>query len=97
MGTCNVFPILRAYIIYDQRPCDAPSWFDRLKESPLKADFAIYIHVLGVPGQYESVALMLSHKWISIVVPKGTVFTNPVTNDQFKIEYTANSISCANY
>ena len=23
---------------------------------------AIYTHVLGVPGQYESVALMLSHK-----------------------------------
>ena len=79
MGTCDAFPILRAYIIYDQRPCGAPSWFDRLEESPLKADLAIYIHVLGVPGQYESVALMLSHKWISIVVPIGTVFTNPVT------------------
>ena len=37
-------------------------------------------HVLGVPGQYESVALMLlAIKWISIVVPLGTVFTNPVT------------------
>ena len=28
----------------------------------LKADLAIYTHVLGVPGQYKSVALMLSHK-----------------------------------
>ena len=28
----------------------------------VKADLAIYIHVLGVPGQYETVALMLSHK-----------------------------------
>ena len=28
----------------------------------MKADLAIYTHVLGVPGQYESVALMLSHK-----------------------------------
>ena len=28
----------------------------------MKADVAIYTHVLGVPGQYESVALMLSHK-----------------------------------
>ena len=28
----------------------------------VKADLAIYTHVLGVPGQYESVALMLSHK-----------------------------------
>ena len=27
----------------------------------MKADLAIYTHVLGVPGQYESVALMLSH------------------------------------
>ena len=28
----------------------------------MKADLAIYTHVLGVPGQYESVALMISHK-----------------------------------
>ena len=28
----------------------------------VKADLAIYTHVLGMPGQYESVALMLSHK-----------------------------------
>ena len=28
----------------------------------MKADLAIYTHVLGVPGQYERVALMLSHK-----------------------------------
>ena len=28
----------------------------------MKADLAIYTHVLGVPGQHESVALMLSHK-----------------------------------
>ena len=28
----------------------------------MKADLAIYTHVLGAPGQYESVALMLSHK-----------------------------------
>ena len=28
----------------------------------MKADLAIYTHVLGVPGQYESIALMLSHK-----------------------------------
>ena len=28
----------------------------------MKADLAIYTHVLDVPGQYESVALMLSHK-----------------------------------
>ena len=39
---------------------------------------AIYTHVLGVPGQYESVALMLSHKMDFIVVPIGTVFANPV-------------------
>ena len=28
----------------------------------MKVDLAIYTHVLGVPGKYESVALMLSHK-----------------------------------
>ena len=28
----------------------------------MKADLAIYAHVLAVPGQYESVALMLSYK-----------------------------------
>ena len=28
----------------------------------MKADLATYTHVLGVPGQDESVALMLSHK-----------------------------------
>ena len=28
----------------------------------MKADLAIYTHVLVVSGQYESVALMLSHK-----------------------------------
>ena len=44
------------------RLCGAPSWFDRLEKSPLKADLVIYTHVLGVPGQYEIVALMLSHK-----------------------------------
>ena len=33
------------------------------REKPsVKADWAIYTHVLGVPGQYESVALMLRHK-----------------------------------
>ena len=28
----------------------------------MKADLAIYINMLGVPGQYKSVALMLGHK-----------------------------------
>ena len=43
-------------------PCGAPSWLDRLKKPSVKADLVIYTHVLGVPKQYESVALMLSHK-----------------------------------
>ena len=47
------------------------------RKPTVKADLATY--VLGVPGQYESVALMLAIKWISIVVPIGTVFPNPVT------------------
>ena len=32
------------------------------RKPSVKADLATYTHVLGVPGQYESVALMLSHK-----------------------------------
>ena len=32
------------------------------KKPSVKADLAIHTHVLGVPGWYESVALMLSHK-----------------------------------
>ena len=36
-------------------------WQAREKPS-VKADLAIYTHVLGVPGQYKSAALMLSHK-----------------------------------
>ena len=28
----------------------------------MKANLAIYTHVLDVPGQYENVTLMLSHK-----------------------------------
>ena len=46
----------------------------------MKADLAIYTHVLGVPGQYESVALMLSHKMdFNSCANIGTVFANPVT------------------
>ena len=29
---------------------------------PVKVDLAIYTHMLGVPGQYKSVALMLGYK-----------------------------------
>ena len=32
------------------------------KKALSETDLAIYIHVFGVSGQYESVALMLSHK-----------------------------------
>ena len=32
------------------------------EKPPVKADLAIYISKLGVPGQYKSVALMLGHK-----------------------------------
>ena len=33
-----------------------------LRKAPVKADLAIYTYMLGVPGQYKSVAIMLSHK-----------------------------------
>ena len=32
------------------------------EKPPVKADLAIYINMLGVPGQYNSVALMLGYK-----------------------------------
>ena len=45
------------------RPCSAPSWFDRVQEKPaVKADVAIYTYMLGVSGQYKSVDLVLSYK-----------------------------------
>ena len=46
----------------------------------MKADLAIYTHVLGVPGQYESVALMLSHKMDFKCCANRDVLANPVTN-----------------
>ena len=49
----------------------------------MKADLAIYTHVLGMPGQYESVALMLSHKMDFNCVPIGTVFAETVTYEFF--------------
>ena len=47
----------------------------------MKADLqlAIYTHVLGVPGQYESVALMLSHKMDFNCCAHRDSFANPVT------------------
>ena len=56
--------IIISAIQWLQRTCGGHSRFDRLEKSPssVKADLAIYTHVLGVPGQYESVALMLSLK-----------------------------------
>ena len=32
------------------------------RKASVKVDLAIYTYVFGVPGQYKSVALMLSHK-----------------------------------
>ena len=43
--------------------------------------------MLGVPGQYENVALMLSHEMDSIVVLIGTVFANPVTSIVSDLSY----------
>ena len=57
-----------AHILIDaihwvHRCCGALSWFDRLEKKPsVKADWAIYTHMLGVPRQYLSVAIMLSYK-----------------------------------
>ena len=46
----------------------------------MKADLAIYSHVLGVPGQYESMALMLSHKMDFNCCANRDGFANPITN-----------------
>ena len=45
----------------------------------MKADLAIYTHVLGVPGQYESVALMFNHKIDFNCCANRDSFCNPVT------------------
>ena len=45
------------------RPCSALSWIDRVDKKPsVKADLAIYSCVLGVTGQWVSVALTLCHQ-----------------------------------
>ena len=43
---------------------------------PVKADLAIYINMLGVPGQYKSV-YSFNVNWISVVAPIRTVFAEP--------------------
>ena len=66
--------------------CDS-SWLDRVGKKPtLKADLAIYSYIVTVSGQYLSVAII---KWISIIVTKRLVFTNPVTNPNLNIQDTA--------
>ena len=54
-----------------------------------------YIHILGVPGQYYSAALMLSYKLDFSCCTNWTVVTNPVTiNDDLETE-SSNSSSVA--
>ena len=48
-------------IVYQlQKPCNAPSLFDRVgKKLSVKVDQVDYSHMLGVCGQCQNVALML--------------------------------------
>ena len=46
----------------------------------MKADLAIYNSMLGVPGQYKNIALLLALNFTSVVVPIKTVLAETVTN-----------------
>ena len=61
----------------------------------MKAGLAIYTHVLGAPGQYESVALMLSHKMDFNCCANRDGFANPVTYIAVKItiDVTVNKVN----
>ena len=48
---------------WPHRPCSGPSWFYRVGKRPtVKADLAICSLIVGVSGQWLSVATMLNNK-----------------------------------
>ena len=48
---------------WPHRPCNAPMWFYKVgKNSSVKADLAIYSHILDVSGQCMSVSFTLGFK-----------------------------------
>ena len=61
------------------RSCNGPMQFYWVGKKPsMKADLTIYSLVVDVSGQDMSVSLILGN-WISVLVPFGMVFVNPVT------------------
>ena len=67
--------ILNTTVHWFHRPCSALSWFDMVSKEPsVKADLAIYSHVLGMSAQCWSVAILVSYK---------LNFTSCVVQDSF--------------
>ena len=67
-------PILISAPQWSHRPYNAPKQFYRVGKKPsVKADLAIYSHVLDLSGQCMSVSLMLGIKldFSSVIVPLG--------------------------
>ena len=61
------------------RPCSAPLWVDRVsKKQFVKADLAIYSQMLGVSGEWVSIA-MKSRNFMFCVIWSGFQLANPVT------------------
>ena len=67
------------------RPCNAPIRLYRVSKKPsVKGDLAMYSHIVDVSKQCMSVSLTLGCNWISVPVPLGLVFANPVTYKHLK-------------
>ena len=56
-------PIVISAPQWPHRPCNAPRWFYRVgKEPSVKADLAIYSHIVDVSGKFMNVLLILDFK-----------------------------------
>ena len=63
------------------RTCKAPTQLYRVGKKPsVKADLAIYSHIVDASGQCMSESFILGHKLVSVLVTFWSVFINPVTN-----------------
>ena len=73
-------PILISAPQWPNRPCNAPTQPYRVGKMPsVKACLVIYSHIVDASGQCMSVSLILGFKLVSVLVPFGVVFVNPVT------------------
>ena len=82
-GHCQQFdttPTLISAPQWPHKPCDAPIQLYRVSKKPsVKADLAMYSHIVDVSGQCMSVSLILGCKLDFSSLPLGPVFANPVT------------------